>query len=90
MEEQKKKRVFNAVIVGAILFLVIISSIWIVTIVIKNKEQKARELLLQDIAYYQTLTEEERAKIEAMQTRESIIQRAYELGLKLEGDYAID
>lgn len=90
MEEQKLKRVRNAGIVGAVLLVIILLSILIFQLVKINKEKKELAILQDEIAKYQLLTDEEKQLKDAMETRDWIIQRAGELGLTLEGDYALD
>ena len=90
MEEQKLKRVRNAGIVGAILLIVILLSVLIFQLVKIGKEKRELSELQDAIKNYQQLTDEERMYTENMNTREWIEQRARELGLKLEGDFALD
>jgi type II secretory pathway pseudopilin PulG len=90
MEEQKLKRVRNAGIVGAILLIVILLSVLIFQLVKIGNEKRELSELQDAIKNYQQLTDEERTSTENMNTREWIEQRARELGLKLEGDFALD
>ena len=90
MEEQKIKRVRSAFIVGAVLLLVILLAVLTFQIVKISKEKKELQLLKDEIARYQLLTDEERDDLEAMDSRKWIEQRARELGLSLEGDYKLD
>ncbi len=90
MEEQKLKRVRNAGIVGAILLIVILLSVLIFQLVKIGNEKRELSELQDAIKNYQQLTDEERTYTENMNTREWIEQRARELGLKLEGDFALD
>ena len=86
MEEQKQKRVFNAFVVGAVLFFVILLSVLIFLFVKIGIERKEIAELKQKIYDYQKLTKEERELAENMDTFAWIEQRARELGLELVGD----
>ncbi len=90
MEEQKYKRVRNAVIFGAVLLVIVLLSILIFQLVKIKNDRKELQYLKEQIAVYRTLTEEEKDSLEAMNTREWIEQKARELGLTLEGDFALD
>ena len=90
MEEQKLKRVRNAGIVGAILLIVILLSVLIFQLVKIGNEKRELSELQDAIKNFQQLTDEEKTYTENMNTREWIEQRARELGLKLEGDFALD
>ncbi len=90
MEEQKLKRVRNAGIVGAILLIVILLSVLIFQLVKIGNEKRELSELQDAIKNYQQLTDKEKTYIENINTREWIEQRARELGLKLEGDFALD
>ncbi len=90
MEEQKLKRVRSALIVGSILLVLVLLSILIFQLVKIKNERKELDFLKEQITIYKTLTEDERKLLKNMETREWIEQTARELGLLLEGDYALD
>lgn len=90
MEEQKLKRVRSALIVGSILLVLVLLSILIFQLVKIKNERKELDFLKEQISIYKTLTEDERKLLKNMETREWIEQTARELGLLLEGDYALD
>lgn len=90
MEEQKRKRIHNATIVGAIFLAVVLLVVLVYQIVAISIEKRDLKALKEQIAYYQSLTEEERNSLEAMDTLEWIKARARELGFELKGDYALD
>ena len=90
MEEQKLKRVRNAVVFGAVLLAIVLLAILIFQLVKIKKDRQELDYLKEQIAIYRELTSEERDSLEAMNTREWIEQTARELGLTLEGDYALD
>ena len=90
MEEQKYKRVRNAVIFGAVLLVVVLISILVFQLIKIRKDRQELEVLKEQISIYRALTAEEKETLGAMSTREWIEQKARELGLTLEGDFALD
>lgn len=90
MEEQKCKRVRNATIVGAIFLVAVLLFVLIYQIVAIAIEKREIKELKEKIAYYQTLTIDEKETLEAMDTLEWIKKRARELGFELKGEYALD
>ena len=90
MTESKFKKIVSALTVGAVMLLVILSSILVYQLIsIKVRRNQIAELENQ-IAYYNQLTEEERKEQENRYKLSWIINRARELGYKFEDDIVID
>ncbi len=80
MNEEKFKRVVIASTVGAVLLLVILISVLVYQLIAIGVQKKKEEELIAKYEEYNKLTDEEKAKLEAVNSYWYIVQEAREMG----------
>lgn len=80
MNEEKFKRVVIASTVGAVLLLVILISVLVYQLIAIGVQKKREEELVAKYEEYNKLTDEEKAKLEAVNSYWYIVQEAREMG----------
>ena len=85
MTDAKIKRLIVAITVGAVLLVVMLTSILLYQLININSERKARAELNEKIVYYEQLIEEGEDTFEIRSLRWWIERRAMELGYEYKG-----
>ena len=90
MNESKFKRLVVAITAGAVMLLIFLLIIMIYQLIAISAERAEERELLETIAQYEELTEEQQKTLEARMSRQWIERRARKLGYVYKDDVGLE